>query len=100
MSRIAAKRIQPDSDVSEGPPGCIEFVACARRDETPAGIEFQCPCGCGNVGWLAFDNGENPHPKWKFDGNLDAPTITPSVFNTGMPCRWHGWLRAGYWESV
>jgi len=29
---------------------------------------------------------------WQWDGNLDTPTLTPSINSTG---RWHGWVRAG-----
>ncbi|WP_425354930.1 DUF6527 family protein [Oceaniglobus trochenteri] len=60
---------------------------------------FNCPCGCGLRSFLAFDDGVNPSPHWKWDGNRERPTLSPSVFNTGMPCRWHGWLRQGEWVS-
>ena len=29
---------------------------------------------------------------WQWDGNREAPTLTPSINVIG---RWHGWLRAG-----
>jgi hypothetical protein len=29
---------------------------------------------------------------WGWDGNEDAPTLTPSVHTIG---HWHGWVRAG-----
>ena len=29
---------------------------------------------------------------WGFDGNEDAPTLTPSLHVLGV---WHGWIRAG-----
>jgi hypothetical protein len=31
-------------------------------------------------------------PVWQWDGNREAPTLTPSVNVVG---RWHGWLREG-----
>lgn len=32
------------------------------------------------------------HPVWQWDGNREAPTLTPSINVVG---RWHGWLRNG-----
>ena len=31
-------------------------------------------------------------PVWKWDGNKDKPTLTPSINIIGV---WHGWLRDG-----
>lgn len=69
------------------------------RDGKLWGITFICPCGCGSESWLPVDRRGRPGPSWEWDGNREAPTLTPSVFNSGMPCQWHGWLRAGKWES-
>ncbi len=33
---------------------------------------------------------------WGWDGNLDRPTMTPSILN---PDEWHGYLRSGRFES-
>ena len=33
---------------------------------------------------------------WKWDGNFDAPTLTPSIDGSG----WHGWLRVGKWVKA
>ena len=70
------------------------FHAVERSDGTMAGFQFICPCGCGNESWLPFGTAEGG---WTFDRNLEAPTLWPSVNNTGMPCGWHGWLRNGQW---
>lgn len=63
------------------------------------GMNFFCPCGCGNESYLNF-NHTNGHPCWIFDGDKDHPTLHPSVSNTGMPCKWHGWLKDGFWKRV
>ena len=34
---------------------------------------------------------------WEWDGNFEAPTITPSI--DASP-GWHGYLTAGVWSSV
>lgn len=68
------------------------FVPHGRR------IAFICPCGCGCESYLPL--GRSDRPRWEWDGNLDAPTLIPSVFNSGMPCQWHGYLTAGEWRQV
>ena len=82
--------------VSEGPqPGDFAFTSCGGVES--AHLLFRCPCGCGAIG------GVNLHPcgqapVWTWDGNRERPTVQPSVrFLDG--CRWHGFLRAGAWES-
>jgi len=68
-----------------------------------AGLGFICPCGCGTESWLPLDDGRRG---WHWNGNPDAPVLTPSVFNSGLPCQWHGWLggsdgkHPGMWVSV
>jgi len=40
---------------------------------------------------------------WQWDGNREAPTLSPSILVHGgkeQPARWHGFLRAGKLETV
>ncbi|WP_103173759.1 DUF6527 family protein [Paracoccus sp. SY] len=64
-----------------------------------SGIAFICPCGCARESYLPKDEGDRIGPAWTFSGTEDAPTVRPSVFNSGMPCQWHGWLTDGDWQS-
>ena len=43
--------------------------------------------------------GETPTrtPSWIWNGNREAPTLTPSINVIG---RWHGWLKAGKLETA
>lgn len=62
---------------------------------------FWCPCGCGALARITVGAGHKPTlhgPTWHWDGNRHSPTLSPSVHQ--LSCGWHGWLRAGYWESV
>ncbi|MBV2147892.1 hypothetical protein KRZ98_06255 [Sphingobium sp. AS12] len=81
--------------------GAIELRLALLTDGV-AGIAFRCPCGCGSEGYLPIQlNGmDRRGPEWEWDGNPETPTLSPSVFNTGMPCKWHGWLLAGEWVSA
>lgn len=76
--------------------GSYDFVPSF---DDPKGMRFFCPCGCGGESYMAFSNSGSPHPVWAWDGNKKKPTLSPSVFNTGMPCKWHGFLRNGKWEE-
>lgn len=68
------------------------------------GLACRCPCGCGEEIWLPVRPMGSPekgnHPRWGYDGNAEAPTLSPSVYNTGLPCKWHGFLRNGEWTEA
>jgi len=40
--------------------------------------------------------GSDIPPVWKWDGNKEAPTLSPSIAVTGV---WHGFLRNGKMET-
>lgn len=46
-------------------------------------VAFDCP-GCGEIHVLPVEPAANgtPRPIWGFNGNLEAPTLTPSVLAT------------------
>ena len=72
-------------------PGAFCFEALNK------GLFYICPCGCGTLGFLRFREGEpSDGPSWEFNGNLEAPTLSPSIRHlTG--CHYHGHLRDGVW---
>lgn len=59
-------------------------------------IYFECP-GCGVPHGLAV--GEGDGPRWGWDGNVDAPTFTPSVLvnftYAGKPAVCHSFVTGG-----
>jgi hypothetical protein len=76
------------------PPGAVAFEAGDH------GLFFVCPCGCGAEDYLPFRGPDGrPRPSWLWDGNREAPTLSPSIRRTAG-CRWHGFLRSGIWEAV
>lgn len=74
-------------------PGAIEF---RELHGTVRGIAFRCPCGCGYDSWLPVNRGPE---SWTWDGNREAPTCTPSILQSGLPCKWHGYLTAGEFKE-
>lgn len=69
----------------ESCPGAVEIAS--------AGLWYECPCGCGTQGYLAFKPA--PSPSWHFDRK--TVTLSPSVHHIG---HWHGHLRAGVWVQA
>jgi hypothetical protein len=85
-------------------PGSFNFTCMVDHEvgkEKTSGMHFCCPCGCGNMSYMAFtcrpEKAKAGGPEWEWNGDRENPTLTPSVHQTGLPCKWHGWLRDGYW---
>lgn len=54
----------------------------------------------GSAGWTPIHVRRGPPPTdrvWGWDGNLDKPTLQPSIHQPGC---WHGHLQAGYFRSI
>lgn len=102
MAKSITARVVDSIDSDEGQaPGAVEFRKHEAASE--AGVAFRCPCGCGTEGYLPVrpkGASRTRKPEWEWDGNSEKPTLSPSVFNSGLPCKWHGWLRNGEWVSV
>jgi oligoribonuclease NrnB/cAMP/cGMP phosphodiesterase (DHH superfamily) len=39
------------------------------------------------------------HAMWRWDGNTESPTLTPSILHHSKP-EWHGWMTEGELISV
>jgi hypothetical protein len=57
---------------------------------------FVCPCGCGNCSHIPIKM--EKQDGWVWDGNEQQPTLSPSIQKL-ISCRWHGYLRAGVFQS-
>lgn len=63
-------------------------------------MEYVCPRTgkyCGTIR-VAYPDKPANGPSWTFDGNFDAPSLTPSI-NCVSGCGWHGYLTAGIWKD-
>ncbi|OJU12767.1 MAG: hypothetical protein BGN85_08890 [Alphaproteobacteria bacterium 64-11] len=90
---VKAQRFDDIDDVDKQS-GAFKYFKAG--DRYPAGMIYSCPCGCGARGALRFRPAEPAHPSWEWDGNMEAPTLSPSVHHVG---HWHGWLQGGVWKS-
>lgn len=62
-----------------------------------AAIVYRCP-GCNDERCVPV----RPWPdgaSWEWDGNVEAPTLTPSILHGDCACKWHGYLTAGEFVS-
>jgi hypothetical protein len=51
----------------------------------------------GEISHVPVTTGEKQEKYWLWDGNREAPTISPSINIVGQ---WHGFIRNGYLETV
>ena len=59
-------------------------------------IEFNCPCGCGNVVWIPYyklGQQKEEYPSWGFQEQNGKITLSPSILSSGFPCRSHYFIR-------
>lgn len=77
------------------------------EDGQLAYFAFVCPCGTDNhsqrngkkIGYdsIPVRQGDKVDDHWKWDGNLETPTLWPSIQRM-EGCRWHGYLTRGVWQ--
>lgn len=74
-------------------PGSFTYY---ERDGNVVGMIYTCPCGCGVQGSLAFRPYTQGKSSWAWDGNVEVPTLIPSINHRG---HWHGYLTTGYFKQ-
>ena len=82
------------------------YTAYSDAEKSPAGIMFGCPCGCGSLMSVGFDTHESRRPRWNWNGEREAITLTPSIAIQQMDAsgnkvgeHWHGFLTNGEFVS-
>jgi len=106
-SRHASLTPHPDR------PGDFRFEDMGYHASSPPAqgssgrLNFGCPRGHGNCGSIIIGNGFKPpgEKTWQWDGNVEKPTLTPSINcldrNPKNPkekyagCGWHAYLTNG-----
>lgn len=94
-----------------GGDGCL---VCDHSGYAPAGsfqwsedrdgsidLLYTCPCGCGVARAVPVALSWEPGKRWGWDGNREAPTLTPSldILADHGGSHWHGWLQGGEWRQ-
>jgi hypothetical protein len=82
------------SDAVPLPKGAYSFTTAKNGQRF---FNLCCP-GCGTLAPLAIRPVlEGSPPSWTWDGNVETPTLNPSINHSGC---WHGWLREGKFIPV
>jgi hypothetical protein len=97
-SKLSCKmtRCHSEEEVEKGGPGCFFFE---QEPDYERHLHLNLPDGTYIWIHVRLQNDPHPqgHPSWEWDGNEDAPTLTPSIHTHGV---WHGYAKAGVLESV
>lgn len=76
------------------PPGAFDYFGV--EDRNIGGLVYVCPCGCGRQILLDFHPGGPRSRSWIWDGNIEAPTLKPSIhYKIDGETHWHGDLVDG-----
>ncbi len=96
MTTVPATKVA-DFDHAKNP-GDFFLSGPNEHDGGARRLSFICPCGCGDLcGIRVRDDGQNVNGAWGWDRNEESPTCTPSIAINGN--HWHGYLKAGVFES-
>lgn len=103
MSNIlAGRKVATPEDVKDAGDWCLDQSEYDRAIGVAA-FHYRSPDGITNSGFghdhLYIRTGEKQDGYWQWDGNVDAPTIAPSIFHKGASS-WHGFFEAGNWRTL
>lgn len=76
---------------------------CFLKHDTHIAVRYAENEMTGMVILPISDTGSEVPPVWKWDGNKDCPTLTPSILVNSVPnwnAGWHGFLTAGVLVSA
>lgn len=96
MSETPARRVQSFNQMTA--PGDFLWSGRENDDQPPTRMIFLCPCGCGAFPGVHVGGEPGKQPVWNWNGDLDKPTISPSIQVIGG-CNWHGFLTDGVFRS-
>lgn len=76
----------------------MKFVK-QRRHNGDEAVCFQCP-GCKNVHAIPVKGNKSMGPVWDWDGNMEEPTLSPSIRVRGGGITCHSYVRKGKIEFL
>jgi hypothetical protein len=90
----------PDQDPDEDQAGDFTFLHDGQPDKPRTFLRFVCPRNPErHCGVFVHPSPGVPHSHvWEWDGNVESPTLSPSIHcgpNSHPGCGWHGFVRDG-----
>lgn len=102
---MTGRNVVTPQDITQPGDWCLEQAEYDKARGVAA-FNYLAPDGVPNSGTAGgrFDRlyirtGEKQHGYWQWDGNVEAPTISPSILHRGASS-WHGFFEAGNWRTV
>lgn len=99
-SRRSFEAVLIDSQDAYKAPAAGQFYYVVNEAGEKVGL---CSClpnagdhGEPSWGTTMFTGHGSPKHEWTWDGNVEKPTLHPSIHSVG---NWHGWLQAGRFVS-
>lgn len=81
-----------DGPATEESPAVVDRYIVIRLPDTDSGSGYK------DFAVLPLQTSDRPDGQcWQWDGNREAPTLTPSILHHSVP-PWHGYMRAGKLE--
>lgn len=103
-------RFVPNAYTDDALPGDAQWLSSggegvtveATGDPAPlrenAALAYRCPA-CNDKRCVPVRPWADGSPSWEWDGNIECPTLTPSILHRDCACKWHGFLTAGVFVS-
>lgn len=91
-------RLVPGRDEDDGQAGDFYYVHNSSGQKVGLVSCLPNARDVGDPTWgiTMFSPHGEPGRSWTWDGNLEKPTLTPSIHRVG---HWHGYLRDGFFQS-
>lgn len=111
MSEVKGRHWPPGTPFVGGKPGDFIFSDeyIDPYDSPPKWLRYQCPRGNGECSVPLAPQTTSKGHTWHWDGNREAPTLTPSInclaedlqtHEKYAGCGWHGFLQQGVFKSA
>lgn len=97
-----AVRVQDISDRDFVEIGMFEFIVNGNKEICGMLTALPDPDTRLGVGGCMFENYGGPGPKWEWNGDVNKPTLSPSIrryCSRRDGTAWHGYLRNGRFEN-
>lgn len=106
MSNILqGRKVATPADIAHAGDWCLEQSEYDKASGVAA-LYYRAPDGTLNSAdpeatsdHIYIRTGEKQSGYWQWDGNVDTPTVSPSIFHRGASS-WHGFFEAGKWRTL
>jgi hypothetical protein len=104
---LHGRKVATPADIAQPGDWCLEQSGEFDKATGVAAFCYRAPDGSRNSGdpenfpydHIYIRTGEKQDGYWHWDGNVESPTISPSILHRGASS-WHGFFEAGHWRTL